>query len=119
MNDDDTAQSVEIPRERDADRQSKRAALRASEFLPEKYNRAIVSFAPRSTALVAAASLVERRCKDDRNLSKGRRAADVPLVMNGEVALLTLEGYLETASCLATIVTYLDRRERDAKAGKP
>ena len=48
-------------------------------------------------------------------MSDSSQPMDVPLVMNGEVAMLTLEGYLETASCLAAIVIYLDRGERDGK----
>lgn len=62
------------------------------------------------------APAVERRVALDPNRNVGRRASDVKLVMNGEVALLTLEGFLETASHLAKIVLDLDRRDRERAA---
>jgi hypothetical protein len=62
------------------------------------------------------APIVERRVAVDPARNAARRASDVAIVMNGEVALLTLEGFLETAAHLAKIVLDLDRRERERAA---
>jgi hypothetical protein len=58
---------------------------------------------------------IERRTVDNPELSRGQRASDVPLVMNGDVAFLTPAGYIETASSLVVILQFLDLRERGLK----
>ena len=59
--------------------------------------------------------VIERRKLDNPELSAGQRASDAPLAMNGDVAFLTLAGYIETASSLVVILKFLDLRARASR----
>jgi hypothetical protein len=87
------------------DRTNEDKKQRASDYL-DKYRHVLSAVAP-----------IERRRTDDPDDNYGRRSTDVRLVMNGTVALLTLDGMLYTAGCLAELLLWLDERERGSATG--